>query len=92
MATIIASELERRAAYQPLYDVDPRTGASVEVFYAGAVVARSVGACDGWYWRTWRGGSLPDTPVGPFATSYAAYRNVALRWLATRSNNFRQSE
>jgi hypothetical protein len=78
---VAKSALPRRAAYEPLYEVDPRTGASVEVFYVSAVVARSFGTCDGWYWRTWRGGSFPDTPVGPFATSYAAYRNIASRWI-----------
>jgi hypothetical protein len=81
--------MEQRAAYQPFYDVDARTGANVEVFYASAVVARSFGTCDGWYWRTWRAGSFPDKPVGPFATSYAAYRNVALSWIESGSSSQR---
>ena len=29
--------------HEPFYDVDPRTGASVEVFYADRVLAKSFG-------------------------------------------------
>jgi hypothetical protein len=34
--------------FEPLYDTDPHTGASVEVFYADAVLAASFGASAGW--------------------------------------------
>ena len=85
MERVVTSEFERRAAYEPLYDVDPRTGASVEVFYADGVLAKSFGTQAGWFWRRWRGGSLADTPTGPFATRYAAYRNIASRWIVTQA-------
>jgi hypothetical protein len=71
---------ERRAAYEPLYDVDPLTGRTIEVFYADRVLARSFGTCGGWFWWTCLPGYLPDRlPAGPFATSYAAYRDA---WVA----------
>jgi len=65
-----------RAAYEPLYDFDPQTGASVEVFYADGVLAKSFGRDSGWFWWSCQGGFLPGAPTGPFATSYAAYRDA----------------
>jgi hypothetical protein len=80
MARVVASELERRPAYEPLYEIDPRTGASIEVFYAYRVLAASFGARPGWFWWACRRGSLPDDlPKRSFATSYLAYRDMALR-------------
>jgi hypothetical protein len=74
---------QQHDAHEPLYDVDPRTGAAIEVFYADHVLAKSFGARPGWFWWSCRRGVLPeDLPSGPFATSYAAYRNVASRWIA----------
>jgi hypothetical protein len=67
---------------EPLYDVDPRTGAAVEIFYADDVLAKSFGTRPGWFWWSCRRGFLPDgQPTGPFGTSYAAYRNVAGQWI-----------
>ena len=81
MARAIISDRMGRAAYEPLYDMDPRTGASVEVFFADRVLAQSFGTAEGWYWWSCRPGCLPDdVPTGPFASSYAAYRNIAVRW------------
>ena len=66
-----------RAACEPLYDIDPQTGASVEVFYADCALAGSFGtASEGWFWWACQGGFLPGAPTGPFATSYAAYRDA----------------
>jgi hypothetical protein len=71
---------ERRAAYEPLYDMDPQTGASIEVFFADRVLAASFGVRCGWFWWQCQRGGLPDgLPTGPFATSYAAYRDA---WMA----------
>ena len=67
-------------AYEPLYGVDPHTGATIEVFYADPVLAKSFRARGGWFWWTCHSGSLPGAPTGPFPTSYSAYRNVA-RWI-----------
>jgi hypothetical protein len=66
-----------RDSYEPLYDVDPYTGARIEVFYADTVLARSFGKCRGWFWWSCLPGCLPYTaPNGPFATSYGAFRAV----------------
>jgi hypothetical protein len=80
VARAVISDPKRRTAYEPLYDIDPQTGASVEVFYADCALARSFGAGgEGWFWWACQPGCLPDgRPTGPFATSYAAYRNFAL--------------
>ena len=79
MARAVISDPKRRSAFEPLYDIDPRTGASIEVFYADRALANSFGRGTGWFWRTCQRGSLPDDrPTGPFATSYAAYRNFVL--------------
>ena len=79
MARAVISDAKRRTAYEPLYDTDPQTGASVEVFYADCALAKSFGRVGGWFWWACRPACLPESPpIGPFATSYAAYRNFAL--------------
>ena len=80
MARAVISDPKRLTAYEPLYEIDPQTGDSVEIFYADGAVARTFGTRDaGWFWWTCRSGSLPEgEPSGPFGTSYAAYRNFAL--------------
>ena len=81
MARAVISNPERRAAFEPLYDIDPRTGGAIEVFFADRVLAESFGArCAGWFWWSCQSGSLPcDLPTGPFNSSYLAYRNFAGR-------------
>jgi hypothetical protein len=67
----------QRARHEPIYDVHPRTGASIEVFYADRTLETFGRSGAGWFW--WfrrRGGSPEDKPTGPFATSYAAYRHA----------------
>jgi hypothetical protein len=78
MARAIVTTRTGRPAYEPLYDIDPRTGASIEVFYADRVLAVSFGTRGaGWCWWACQRGCLPDgPPTGPFATSYAAYRHA----------------
>jgi hypothetical protein len=79
VARAVISGPKRRPAYEPLYDVDQQTGASVEVFYADRTLANSFGCGTGWFWWACQCGFLPNgLPTGPFATSYAAYRNFAL--------------
>jgi hypothetical protein len=74
---IVTANADRRAAFEPLYDIAPRTGASVEVFYADRVLAGSFDMREGWFWWSCQCGYLPDgPPVGPFATSYLAYRDA----------------
>jgi hypothetical protein len=63
--------------HEPLYDIDPETGVSIEVFYADRTL-ETFGRCgSGWFWWPRRRGCSPDgSPTGPFATSYAAYRHA----------------
>jgi hypothetical protein len=90
---VVTSNTVPHSQHEPLYDVDPRTGDSVEVFYADRVLAASFRALDaGWFWWSCQSGSLPqDLPVGPFGTSYAAYRDVATHWTNTDSPTHRAS-
>jgi hypothetical protein len=77
---VITAQPERRAAYEPLYDIDPHTGASIEIFHADGVLAASFGRRAGWYWWSCLPGCLPHTaPHGPFATSYGAFRDALTR-------------
>ena len=66
-----------QCAHEPLYDIDPHTGVSIEVFYADREL-ETFGWCGaGWFWWPRRRGFAPEgQPVGPFATSYAAYRHA----------------
>jgi hypothetical protein len=83
MARAVIFDPKRRTAFEPLYDIDPQTGASVEIFYADPAVARSFGTSEaGWFCWSCQNGSLPGPPTGPFGTSFAAYRE---RWVAERN-------
>ena len=75
---VISDRDQRRAAFEPLYDICPRTGATIEVFFADRVLALSVGASGaGWFWWSCQPDRLPNCPpAGPFLTSYAAYRQA----------------
>ena len=65
----------QRARYAPLYDIDPRTGVSIEIFYRSMETFGRCGA--GWFWWPRRRGCSPDrSAIGPFATCYAAYRHA----------------
>ena len=61
-----------------LYEMDPRSGETIEVFYADSAVAQSFGARGaGFYWRK-RG--CPDVPSGPFIVCFDAYRDALARY------------
>ena len=62
---------------EPLFDIHPRTGVSIEVFYADRTL-ETFGRCGaGWFWWSRRRGFSPVGPAtGPFATSYGAYRHA----------------
>jgi hypothetical protein len=64
---------------ESLFDVHPRTGTAIEVFYADRAL-ETFGRCGaGWfYWSRRRGFSPGGPPTGPFATSYAAYRHALI--------------
>ncbi len=76
MARAVISDPRRRTVYEPLYDTDPQTGASVEVFYADCALAKSFGRDSGWYWWACQPTCLPGTVAGPFADNYLAYRDA----------------
>jgi hypothetical protein len=66
-----------QCAHDPLYDIDPRTGATIEIFYADRTLETFGRSGAGWFWWSRRRGFSPDgPPAGPFATSYAAYRHA----------------
>src|SRR5271170_6927107 len=77
VARTVISDPKRRSALEPIYDTDPHAGVSLEVFFADEWLAKSFGTNPGWFWWTCECGCLPEEPpTGPFATSYAAYRNA----------------
>ncbi len=79
MAIAISSRPARRAQCA-FYDVDPRSGETIEIFYADALVAQSFGAhAAGWYWRYRQPDLSVDVPVGPFLVCLgsSAQRNCA---------------
>jgi hypothetical protein len=63
--------------HEPLYDVYPVTGASIEVFFVDRAL-EAFGRCGaGWFWSSRRRGFPPEGAAsGPFPTSYAAYRHA----------------
>jgi hypothetical protein len=63
--------------HEPLYDVHPETGDSIEVFYADRMLETFGRGGAGWFWWPRRRGSAPEgSPTGPFATPYSAYRHA----------------
>jgi hypothetical protein len=81
MARAVICDAKHRAAFEPFYDIDPRTGLAIEVFHADQVLAHSFGGSGaGWFWWTCQPGCLPRCPpTGPFITSYGAYRDALRR-------------
>jgi hypothetical protein len=62
---------------EPLYDINPRTGISFEVFYSDRTLETFGRDGAGWFWWPRRRGYSPDGPAtGPFATPYSAYRHA----------------
>jgi len=78
---------KRRACREPLYDINPLTGISIEVFFADRTLETfGKGGC-GWFWWPRRRGCSPDgSPTGPFATSYSAYRHALGTSLGTNGS------
>ena len=78
MAQAVIFPPRRRTAYEPLYDIDPQTGASVEVFYADCTLARSFGRDSGWYWWACQRGCLPGAVADllHLPDNYLAYRDA----------------
>jgi hypothetical protein len=78
VARAVMSDPERRAALEPLYHINPRTGATIEIFYGDPVLAASFGAPAGWFWWSCERDFPPGPATGPFPNSYLAYRDSAL--------------
>jgi hypothetical protein len=63
--------------YAPIFDVNPVTGGTFEVFYADKAPDTLGVRRAGWFWWSRRRGFSPESPaVGPFPTSYSAYRDA----------------
>jgi hypothetical protein len=69
--------LHMQRAHTHLYDINPLTGISFEVFYSDRTLETFGRRGAGWFWRPHQRGCSPDgSPTAPFATSYAAYRHA----------------
>jgi len=65
--------------YEPLFDVHPVTGASIEVFFADRLATFGRGGAVWFWWSRRRGFAPTGRARGPFPTSYAAYRHAMNR-------------
>lgn len=73
------SSIDHRHKHEPLFDLHPVTGASIEVFWADTTLEIFGRGGAGWFWWPRRPGVAPDgLATGPFATSYAAYRHAMI--------------
>jgi hypothetical protein len=76
--------------HEPLFDVHPLTGVSIEVFYSDRTLETFGRGGAGWFWWPRRPGYSPVGPAtGPFATSYAAYRHALGTALGTDGDGFK---
>jgi hypothetical protein len=65
--------------HEPIFDIHPVTGASIEVFYADTALATFGRGGAGWFWQCRRRGFAPEgKATGPFPTSYTAYRHAVV--------------
>ncbi len=77
------------ARHEPLFDIHPLTGASIEVFYADRALETFGRGGAGWFWRPRRRGFPPaGLATGPFPTSYAAHRHAMRTNLGTEGTTF----
>jgi hypothetical protein len=61
--------------HEPLFDIDPVTGASIEIFWADATLATFGRVGAGWWWHPRQRGFAPTgLAYGPFPTCYSAFR------------------
>jgi hypothetical protein len=71
--------VRQQSRHEPLFDIHPLTGVSIEVFYANRALETFGRRGSGWFWWSRRPGFTPGSPAtGPFATSYSAYRHALL--------------
>jgi hypothetical protein len=75
------------ARREPLYDINPQTGVSIEVFYADRALETFGRGGAGWFWWSRERRHPPAGPAtGPFPTSYAAYRHALGTDLGAKRN------
>ena len=73
----MTSIMKQRAAHEPLFDVHPLTGISIEVFYTDRTLETFGRSGVGWFWCCRQRGFVAAGPAaGPFPTSYSAYRHA----------------
>jgi hypothetical protein len=71
----------------PLYDINLRTGVNFEVFYSDRTLETFGRGGTGWFWWSRERGCPPAGPaIGPFPTSYAAYRHALGTDLGAKRN------
>jgi hypothetical protein len=64
-------------AHEAFFDIHPVTGASIEVFWADRSLESFGWRGAGWYWCQRRRAFAATGPaIGPFPTSYSAYRDA----------------
>jgi hypothetical protein len=80
-------------AHEPLFDINPQTGTTIEVFFADRAL-ETFGWCgSGWFWWARCRGYTPAGPAkGPFATRYAAYRHALGTNLGTRIDDLQNKQ
>jgi hypothetical protein len=62
---------------EPIHDVHPLTGISIEVFYSDRTLETFGRGGAGWFWWWRRRGCSPDgSSTGPFSSSYAAFKHA----------------
>jgi hypothetical protein len=80
MRPAVNSGADAHACRQPLYDTDPRTGATIEVFHADSLFAQAIGKRGvGWFHWSCQPGCQPSEPAGPFGTAFRAYSDALAR-------------
>jgi hypothetical protein len=74
MSRAFVANRTERPAHEPLYAIEPQSGATIEVFHCDHVLSQSFGMRGiGFYWWACRAGCLPTEPHGPFDSAYLAY-------------------
>lgn len=56
----MTSKLVQRTAHEPLYDINPRTGVSFEVFYSDRTLETFGRRGTGWFWWSRERGCPPE--------------------------------
>jgi hypothetical protein len=74
----VTSIMKQRAAHEPLYDINPATGASFEVFYSDRTLVTFGRGGSGWFWWSRRRDFSPET-VRPLVHLLRATQRIGTR-------------